>query len=262
MAGKYQFRRQGFPEEGELVLCTVTKVQFHSVFVNIDEYDKQGMIHISEVSPGRIRNIRDYVKEGKVIVCKILRINRERGHIDLSLRRVSDNQRRNKVDEIKQEQKSEKIIEGVAFRLKKDFKALYKEIAEKVFKQYDMINVAFREVVEEDLKLESLGIDKKIANELEILIRERIKPKVVEIGGSIVIETYDSDGISVIKEAITKASTQENVTIKYLGAGKYSVTVTDNDYKDAEKCLKKSLDSAEKIILKHDGTFEFERKEK
>ena len=73
------FKKQDFPEEGDLVLCTVTSVQFHSVFVDMDEYGKGGMIHISEVSPGRIRNIRDFVKEGKKIVCKVLRINQEKG---------------------------------------------------------------------------------------------------------------------------------------------------------------------------------------
>ena len=71
-------RRQGFPEEGELVFCMVTKIQYHAVTVNLDEYDKPGLIHISEVSPGRIRNIRDYVTEGKKVVCKVIRINQER----------------------------------------------------------------------------------------------------------------------------------------------------------------------------------------
>ena len=59
------YRRIDFPEEGELVICTVTKVQSHSVFVRLDEFDKGGMIHISEVSPGRIRNIRDFVRKIK-----------------------------------------------------------------------------------------------------------------------------------------------------------------------------------------------------
>ena len=95
-------KREGFPEEDELVMCTVTKIFPHSVFVNLDEFDRNGLIHISEVSPGRIRNIRDFVKQDKKVICKVLRINKERGHIDLSLRRVNDAQRRNKSDEIKQ----------------------------------------------------------------------------------------------------------------------------------------------------------------
>ena len=120
-------RKQGFPEDNELLLCTVTKVQFHSVFVNIDEYGKSGMIHISEVSPGRIRNIRDYVKEGKKVVCLVLKVNQEKGHIDLSLRRVNEGQKRAKVDEIKKEQVSEKIIEFVAKKSGLDVRKLFDE---------------------------------------------------------------------------------------------------------------------------------------
>ena len=115
------YKRQGFPEEGEIVLCTVSKINPNSIFANLNEFGKSGMIHISEISPGRIRNIRDYVTENKVIVCKVLRINRERGHIDLSLRRVNETVKRNKLAEIKQEQVAEKIIENLAKNAKKDF---------------------------------------------------------------------------------------------------------------------------------------------
>ena len=90
------YRKEGMPEESELVMSTVTKIQYNAIFVNLDEYDKTGMIHISEISPGRIRNIRDFVREGKKIVCVVLRVNQERGYIDLSLRRVGEGQRRKK----------------------------------------------------------------------------------------------------------------------------------------------------------------------
>ena len=55
-------------------MVTVTKIEYHSVFVELDEYGKTALIHISEISPGRIRNIRDFVKvEDKKIVCKVLK---------------------------------------------------------------------------------------------------------------------------------------------------------------------------------------------
>ena len=123
------FKKQGFPEESDLVLCTVTSVQYHSVFVDIDEYGKSWMIHISEVSPGRIRNIRDFVKEGKKIVCKVLRINEEKGYIDLSLRRVNESEKRRKIDDIKKEQNAEKIIEIAAKKIGIKTEQLYKEIS-------------------------------------------------------------------------------------------------------------------------------------
>jgi len=65
-------KKTGFPEDEELVLCTVTGINPHSVFCTLDEYGgRTGMIHISEVAPGRIRNIREYVTKGKKVVCKV-----------------------------------------------------------------------------------------------------------------------------------------------------------------------------------------------
>ena len=46
-------QREGWPEPGSLVVCTVTQVVDFGAFVSIDEYSgKQGLIHISEVASG------------------------------------------------------------------------------------------------------------------------------------------------------------------------------------------------------------------
>ncbi|MBC8494869.1 translation initiation factor IF-2 subunit alpha [archaeon] len=258
------FRRQGFPEEGELVLCTVTNVQFHSVFCNLDEYEKKsGMIHISEVSPGRIRNIRDYVKEGKKVVCAILRINEERGHIDLSLRRVNESQKRRKTDEIKQEQKAEKIVEMLATELKKKFEDVYKEVSKPILKDYDMLHLAFDEVVESDLKLESLGLDKKLVDKLTVIIKDKIKPKEVMISGDFTIKSYAEDGLDVVKTALQNAEkVSKQLSIKYEGGGRYLVKVIAKEYKEAEDILKKATNEVTSYVENHEGEVVFERHEK
>ena len=174
-------KKEGFPEESELVLCTVTKIFHHGVFANLDEYNKGGMIHISEVSPGRIRNIRDFVKEEKKIVCKVLRIDSERGHIDLSLRRVNEGQKKEKVNEIKQEQKAEKIVEFVAKKFDMDLKKLYDDVSSKIFKKYDLLFLCFEDVVKGEASLEKLGIDKKIADVLGFKTSHTIKDAVSDI---------------------------------------------------------------------------------
>ena len=129
------YKLKGLPEEDEIVLCKVTKIYPNSVFVDLLEYNDSGMIHISEVSPGRIRNLRDFVSEGRQIVCKVLRIHRDRGHIDLSLRRVNSNQRREKLDEIKQELKAESLIKAVAKRLNKPVLEIYKQLKQSIFNE-------------------------------------------------------------------------------------------------------------------------------
>jgi translation initiation factor 2 subunit 1 len=255
------YRREGMPEEDELVLCTVTNVHHHSVFAKLDEYDKTGMIHISEVSPGRIRNLRDYVQEGKKVVCKILRIDKVKGHIDLSLRRVNEGQKRKKMDQIKREQKAEKIVENLANKLKKETKSLYEEISSNVFKKYEYLFECFEDVVADKVNLEKLGFDKKLAKELTELIKEKIKPQEVQIKGKLNLTSYASDGVEIIRQALKKAEDagKENVELKYAGGGAYSIVVKSPDYKTAEKILEKCTEAAIKFIEKNEGIASFDR---
>lgn len=258
------FKREGYPEEDELVLCTISKVQFHSVFCDLDEYKNQsGMIHISEVSPGRIRNIRDYVKEGKKVVCLILRVDLEKGHIDLSLRRVNESQKRRKLDSIKQEQKAEKIIELLAQDLKKPLPEVYKQIADKILEEYDMMHLAFDEVVEADLDLKSLGLEKSLAEKLTVIIHDKIKPKEVEVSGDFKLSTYAENGLEIVKTALMNAEkVSANVDIKYEGGGKYSIKIKAKEYKEAEAILKKAKEEVLEYMDKNDGQAVFERHEK
>lgn len=253
--------KQGIPEEGEIVLCTVTKVQYHSVFVSIDEYGKQGMLHISEIAAGRIRNIRDYVKEGKVIVCTILRVDKERGHIDVSLRRVTDMQRQHKMMTLKQEQRAEKIIGVVAHDLKIDPKKVYQEITPQIFAKYDLLYPCFEEVANDRLAVKDLNVPQQYITPLDSAIRQRIKPPEVFLKGAFSILSYDSNGIEVVKQALHGIAKHKNVTLKYLGGGKYSLQVKGEDYKSAERLLKDLTTDTLAKLKKHTTTAEFIREE-
>ena len=93
-------------ESGDVVLCTVDRIVGTMVFVKIKGYG-EGSIVLSEVAPGRIRNLRDYVVPKKRIVCKVLKVSGER--IELSLRRVNQKERKEILEQDKKE-KSYKVI--------------------------------------------------------------------------------------------------------------------------------------------------------
>ncbi len=249
--------KKGFPEEDELVFCTVTQIQYNSVFVKLDEYDKQGMIHISEISPGRIRNIRDFVKENKKIVCTVLRINKERGYIDVSLRRVTESQKRSKISEIQQEQKAEKILEVIAKDLNIDLKFFYDELSEKIFTKYPYLYLCFEDVANDKFNLDSLGIDEKIVKNLTELIKQKIKPREVEINSTLFLQTYNPEGVNDIKKVLKKI--EKAAKVLYEGAGKYKLTITSDDYKTAEKILKKIENNVSGYIDEFNLTGKFVR---
>ncbi len=234
-------RRAGFPEEGEILYCKVTKINPYSVFVNIVEYDKGGLINISEISPGRIRNIRDFVQLGKYVVCKVLRVDKAKGHIDLSLRRVTAQQKREKIQEIKQEQRAEKIIEFVANEKKLDAKKLFDEIWNKIKDEYYYLYEYLQDVVEGKKDIYDLGLKKDVAKRIKEIVEERIKPKEVQIKENIKISTYESNGVELIKKILLEAE-KKGVEIYYLGGGKYSIIKKAKDYKEADKELKNIID--------------------
>ncbi|MEK6964018.1 MAG: S1 RNA-binding domain-containing protein [Nanoarchaeota archaeon] len=255
------YRRTGYPEEDEIVLCTITNIQYHSVFAKLDDFDKSGMIHISEISPGRIRNIRDYVTEGKKIICKVLHIDLEKGHIDLSLRRATEVQKRLKNEQIKQEQKAEKIVESLAQQLKKPAEALYKEIAPILLKDYLYLFEAFVDVVEHDVSLEQIGLPKDLAELLTKLIHEKIKPKTVHITGEANVQSYAENGLELVQKTLIEAlKASPSLTIRYAGGGKYKFLIVAPEYKQAEKVLEQTNALFIQKLAK-EGSYEFKRKD-
>ncbi len=256
-------KREGFPEDGEIVFCTVTKIQYHAITVDLDEYPgMMGLIPISEVSPGRIRNIRDFVEEGKKVVCKVIRIDQSRGHIDLSLRRVNESQRRNKTDAIKQEQKAEKIVEFFAEKLKRPAAEVYQQVAPELIKNYLWLYLAFEDVVEKNASLSSLGLEKGIADQLEQVVKDKIKPKKVEIIEKVSIKSYQENGLELIKQAFEKAkAVDKQVQFAYLGGGNYRLQVTAKDYKKAEAVVKEVQLAIGKVFEGKKGEISFARQE-
>ena len=233
------------------------------MFVSLDEYkDKEGLIHISEISPGRVRNIRDFVKEGKKIVCKVLKVDIEKGHLDLSLRRVNQVQRINKNKEHKQEIKAEKILEIVGKDLKLSIEDMYGKVGKELIKSYDSLYNAFEAISENEKILDEIQLDKKIKEILLKYIKEKVKRREIKIAATLTISSNLPNGIEVIKEAI-KAVSEKNksLTIKYLGAPKYRLTLTAKDYKSAEKEI---IAIKEKGIslMKNKGVFDLVRDEK
>jgi len=257
------YHRQGYPDVDEIVLCKVTNIFPNSVFVELLEYSRSGLVHISEVSPGRIRNLREFISIDRIIVCKVLKIDKEKGHIDLSLRRVNSHQRQEKLEEVKQETKAESVVRNLAKRLKKLPEDVYHELTSKLFPEYSHLYLCFRDIVSEDLDLEKKGIDKEIARELSATVIEKFRPPKIKLAGEIRLQTYDPQGIVKIKSTLLEIEKlSATIKITYLGAGRFKITLEDVDYKPAEK----TLAAVESVVSKFNdklstASFERERKE-
>jgi small subunit ribosomal protein S1 len=76
--------------EGQLVEVTVSKLTKYGAFARInDEYELEGLIHISELSEDRVNHPRDVVQKGEVIAVRIIRVDSDQRQLGLSLKQVA-----------------------------------------------------------------------------------------------------------------------------------------------------------------------------
>lgn len=260
------YKRENLPQEEDIVICIVKKILPNSVFVELDEFkDLEGMIHISEIAPGRIRNLREYVKEGKRIVCKVLKVNKEKKHIDLSLRRVQLSQRIKKQEEYEQEQKAEKLLENVAKQLKITKEEIFKIAGNKIIEKYGAITPCFKEIISEKNPLKEFKMPAKISDAITKIVKEKIKIPEVKIESILTLTNYNNNGIERIKRSLKKAeefAKQKNYKIKliYLGAPKYNLSVISLDYKTAENILQELIKIITQEAHKEQGSIEWQKK--
>ena len=255
---------QELPEIGEIVIATITKVSDHGAYVTLDEYDGvQGFLHISEIAPGWVRKVRRYVKENEKKVLLVKKIQAKRGEIDLSLKQISKEQRKKKLLDVKRFEKEQGILKNIQEKAELSTKQI-EDIEDKLLSKYDSIYDAIIDIATKNKDiLNNLEISEKIQTVIED-ISSKIKLPSVEIRGILELTNNKSNGIEIIKKIlldVIKDNADSKIEISYIGAPKYRVSITAQEFKTAEKIIKPILEKIEKDVKKQNGTFNFTREE-
>jgi translation initiation factor 2 alpha subunit (eIF-2alpha) len=207
----------------ELVLCTVTKIEGTTVFVNIEEYNIPATIVFSEIAAGRIRNIREYVVPNKKIVCKVLKIYSD--HIELSFRRVTGSER----DSVTERYKQEKTFKGMLKSVTDNSEKIIKSINE------EMPLSEFIQKIKEDNKLLSKFFSKDETEKIKKILSEK-KEKEKEAKKTFTLKSDSPSGVKDIKEILK--SSENKIDVAYLGSSQFSVSCKGKDFKEAnQSCL-------------------------
>jgi len=268
--------KTNFPKEGSFVIAKVTEVQNQYVYVDLIDFEglyseeyARGMIHISEISSRWIKNIRNYVRIGQRVVLRVLRVDAEKGHVDMSLRRVNSAQKEIRMKEWKYALKFENLLqfltetEGIDITLDKAYELIGFPVLDR-FQTYQEAIESLKENGEEILSdLEGITDDTKKA--LLRIISENVSISTVNISGKVKLSFTSENGIALIKESLTKAlniiqpKETRNLNIHYIAAPFYRLEIVSKDYLDAENILSDALEIIEQNAEKYNGTFEFIR---
>lgn len=232
-------RKPQWPEAGDLVMATIETVTDYGAYAKLDEFGKRGLLHVSEISSSWIRNIRDFVRENQKMVLKVLRVDIDKSHVDLSLRRVTKRERIEKTKSWKKERKAETLLRGVAEKTGTPAEDVYQKagaLLEEKYGLYDGFEVISKDGAE---ILTSMGVNEELAEAFARVAQERIRVKMVKVRGTIEARCIKPNGVKCIQDAFASSKKSEKtrdskIEFYVIAAPKYGVEVAADNWKRAE----------------------------
>jgi translation initiation factor 2 subunit 1 len=239
-----------YPEVGDLVVASVTRVVDYGAYVKLDEYEGvEGLIHISEIASTYVKNIRVHVREGQKLVLKVLRVSSQRAQVDLSLRRVTGREKSEKMLEWKKVKKADSIIKGAAERLKAADDDVSK-VKLVIFEKFDNPFDAFEEATDEGEEIFiKLGISEEWAKALTEVARSKIRLEKAKVIGTVELTCAKTEGLEAIRQALrgakkVKKSRGTVIKIYTVGSPRYRLEVRSKEITDAQATLNLAIEEA------------------
>lgn len=243
------------PDEGDLVVVTISDVDKNSAYAELDEYkDKTGLIHISEASRSWVEDLTKEISEGEKTVAQVIDVDEET--ITLSLKRVNDNQKREAMSRWNKEKKAEKFVDDLKEKIELDEDEMYEEIVFPMQKQLGSAFHGFEISTAEEEQLKQF-LDEETVEKIQEIARKNIDLKQEKFEGEIELEFKDRNGIEKIKNCFKDLG--EGVEVKYVSAPQYSITSWGRTQELAKKRMDKAVKLVEDRAEEENGQFNFSR---
>jgi len=267
-----------YPEVDDVVMVSVKNIAEMGAYVALLEYNNiEGMILLSELSRRRIRSISSLIKVGRQEPVMVLRVDKEKGYIDLSKRRVSEEDIAVCEERYNKSKLVHSIMRHVAETMEADLEDLYTHVGWPLYRKYGHAFEAFKLIVtdpdsvlggltkevkeespdgQETIKVVPAMTD-EVKDALIKNIKRRMTPQPLKIRADIELKCFQYDGVLHIKDAMRRAEeagTQEcPVKIKLVAPPLYVLTTQTLEKELGISVLDSAIKACVKEIEKHKG---------
>jgi translation initiation factor 2 subunit 1 len=226
-------RKPGQPKQGEIVIAKITDINPNSAVAQLVEYSSEGLIHVSEIARGWVRNIREYLKPGQLVVALVLTTE----PLTLSIKRVSQDQEAARIKEFRLEQRAEKILELIGKSLGKSLDEAYREIGFQLIERYGSLQAALKIA---STKPALLDLPEEWKNAFVEIAKKSVEKREIEISAQLHLWTTSPQGINIIKDILTTAQAS-GIEVRYIAAPNYLLKWRTTDPKRGEKMFTEKL---------------------
>ena len=230
-----RFYENKYPEVESVVMVNVRNIADMGAYVSLLEYNNiEGMILLSELSRRRIRSIHKLIRVNRNEVVMVLRVDKEKGYIDLSKRRVSPEDVAACEDRFNKAKAVHGVLRHVAERRKYYLEDLYEKIGWPLYRKYGHAYDAFKLAISEDKNagdpLADIDVPQDLKEELKTYVLRRLAPQPVKIRSDVEVSCFTYEGIDAIREALfagmALGSDQNPIRIKLIAPPIYVLSTT------------------------------------
>jgi translation initiation factor 2 subunit 1 len=247
-----RFYENRYPDIEEIVMVNVRNIADMGAYVSLLEYNNiEGMILLSELSRRRIRSINKLIRVHRNEVVMVLRVDKDKGYIDLSKRRVSPEDVAKCEDRFNKAKAVHGVLRHLAERRSLYLEDLYDRIGWPLYKKYGHAYDAFKlaladeaiagmgDTVKKD-PFSGLEIPPDMLDELKTYIRRRLAPQPIKVRADVEVSCFTYEGIDAIKDALLsgmECGTENSpIKVKLIAPPIYVLSTTTLD-KDAGVAL-------------------------
>merc|ERR1712000_9287 len=256
-----RYYKQRFPEVDDVVMVNVRSIADVGANVVLLEYDNtEGLILLSELSRGRIRSINKLIRVGRDEAVVVLRVDQEKGYIDLSKRRVSPEEIRKCEEKYNKAKIVNTILRTVADATDFNLEELYERTAWKLEEEsgpgssYERFKLA---VTEKSDLLDTFDLPDNVRAKLVEKIKHRLTPQAEKVEAVVEITCYEYEGINAIKEALRAGAAVGDealpVKITLIAPPEYAISTVSLDKTKGVEKVNQAIEAVEAKLKEHKG---------
>lgn len=229
----------------------------YGAFCTLTEYNNlEAFLHVSEIAPRWIKNIHEFISEGQRHVVKVVHVDPQKNQVDISIKRVSEEEKKRKLELIQNEKKGSKLLE-LSIKAAK-VKLTPEKARQEIETYFDDVYSCFKQAsLEGEDVLKDVDLPKSLKTKIVELAQKSIKKPEVEVSTTVSLVCYGTKGVEDIKKVL---KVDKGVSVHYLGAPKYKISLKAPDYKTGEKHLNKMLEQIKALAQKNNCDFNYERR--
>ncbi|KAJ6247393.1 eukaryotic translation initiation factor 2 subunit 1 [Anaeramoeba flamelloides] len=262
---KCRFYENIYPQVGDLVVAIVTKITDMGVYASLIEYNNiEGMIVFSELTTRSMRSINKVAKIGRQEICVVLRVDQQKGYIDLSRKRANNEEEIKKCEKkFKKSKEVHSIIRHLSDSTGCSSIELYESFCWPLYSDYGHAYDAFSLAYSKPAILNAYEFPENVKEELLLTIRTRMTPHPVKIRADVQLTCFTYNGIGAIRESLMAGEELGDeihpIEVTLVAPPHYIITTTTLDKRGGIKLLKQACLSIKKKIEEKQGNFELKK---